>query len=248
VVVLAFLTGNDVRNNSRALEYNPDFSPFFTLQGGRLVEDRSFRDTGRYRRHNVWKRRLLGYGLRYSRVVQLANEARMRLSVSAPAVAKAKGASTELGLDDNVYRTPVSAEWEDAWSVTEALLDSIGDEVRSRGKRFLVVTLTNSLQVRPDPAVRIEFRNRLGVPDLLYPDRRIAAAGKRDGYQVLTLATSFDAYARANRVFLHGFDGGGVGHWNEIGHELAGRAIAGAVCALPSADPPRAGAQLRHVR
>ncbi len=248
VVVLSITTGNDIRNNSRALEGNATVYPFFTLRGSRLVEDNSFKDSDWYRGMTGWKWRLFAFGLRHSRALQVVWEARTKPSATRPAVGKSKGTFSELGLDDDIYRTPGSPEWEDAWSVTEALMDSMGDEVRSRGKKFLAVTLTNGIQVHPSAVVQREFRERLRVPDLLYPDRRIAAAGMRDGYPVLTLVRSFDSYARANRIFLHGFDGRGDGHWNEIGHELAGRTIASAVCDLMGAGPPRPAAELRHAR
>jgi hypothetical protein len=40
-------------------------------------------------------------------------------------------------------------------------------------------------------------------------------------------------YAEDENVFLHGFKNTelGTGHWNENGHQLAGKLIAGKICA-----------------
>ena len=60
---------------------------------------------------------------------------------------------------------------------------------------------------------------------------RIAAAGKREGFRVLTLAPAFQAYADQHKTYLHGFDAGiGAGHWNLAGHRLGGEMMAREVC------------------
>ena len=73
--------------------------------------------------------------------------------------------------------------------------------------------------------------NRLGISTLFYPDQRIKAAGEREGFEVLNLAPALEEYAIRNKVFLHGAgDQIGRGHWNEIGHQLAGELIAAELC------------------
>jgi hypothetical protein len=51
----------------------------------------------------------------------------------------------------------------------------------------------------------------------------------------LLLAPYFQEYAGKNQVFLHGFrqafrDTLGTGHWNQLGHSLAGQTIARWLC------------------
>ena len=105
------------------------------------------------------------------------------------------------------------------------------DEVQAKGAKFLVVTGSMGIQVSPDPDARQEYMNRLGIRSLFYPDQRIKALGDHEGFKVLNLAPGLEDYASRNRVFLHGAgDVKGRGHWNEIGHRLAGELIAQKLC------------------
>jgi hypothetical protein len=115
--------------------------------------------------------------------------------------------------------------------VTEALMVQMRDEVRAKGTTFLVVTGSMGVQVNPDPVAREEFMSRLGIRSLFYPDERVKALGDREGFRVLNLAPALAEYASRNKVFLHGSgDAAGKGHWNEVGHRLAGELIAGELC------------------
>jgi hypothetical protein len=138
----------------------------------------------------------------------------------------------ELGLSDEVYAAPTNDLWRDAWARTESLLRHYAHDVRADGGRFAVVTLTNAIQIDPDPSVRERFREAVHAVSLDYPDRRIADAGARDRYPVLTLLDPMLAYAEANHVQLHGFPNTvmGTGHWNERGHEVASRTLAQWLC------------------
>lgn len=137
----------------------------------------------------------------------------------------------ELGADNLVYHEPYDATWREAWRVTEGLLGLMRDEVRAHGARFAVVTLSNGIQVHPAPAAREAFVRRVGATDLFYPDRRIAALGAREGFQVFTLAPELQAYAERNQLFLHGFGAQlGNGHWNAEGHRVAGELLTQKLC------------------
>ena len=87
------------------------------------------------------------------------------------------------------------------------------------------------IQDNPDPNVRQEVMNRLGVRSLFYPDERVKALGEREGFPVLNLAPTLQEYATRNGVFLHGAgDTKGRGHWNEVGHQQVGQLIAQELC------------------
>jgi hypothetical protein len=130
-----------------------------------------------------------------------------------------------------VYLEPTNAVWNDAWRVTEALISEMGNEVKARGAKFVVVTLSNGPQVLPNPLAREQFEKRLGITDLFYPDNRIKALGVRAGIPVITLAPELQQFAERNNVFLHGFGQDiGNGHWNATGHRVAGELIAKKIC------------------
>ncbi|HJL14750.1 MAG TPA: SGNH/GDSL hydrolase family protein [Sandaracinaceae bacterium LLY-WYZ-13_1] len=222
VVILAVLTGNDVADNHPALRANDAPAPYYALRDGALVLDESFRRSADYRARadgsvRRWVRR-------HSRLVRLVSGlGRAR---------RARAGRGELGLSDEIYGPPPDATWRDAWARTEALLEAIHRDVESWGARFGVVTLSNAPQVDPDPSVRDRVPAGLGVADLDYPDRRIAAVGARAGFDVLTLVPLLRAHAEAERVHLHGFPNTamGTGHWNATGHRVAGAHIGEWLC------------------
>jgi hypothetical protein len=241
LVLLAFLSGNDVRNNVRALEQDP-MRPYFVYQENALVLDDSFKSTFGWRfRESVMRNG--GYWLiDHVKTLQLLNEARYLAKGYLTEIKQSRLVSqmmrdvvnprieqNEVGLDTMVYREPTAQVWKDAWRVTEGLIVQMSKEVREKGAQFIVVTLTNGDQVDPDPLLRRESAQRLGVPDLLYPERRIKSLADREEFPVLNLAQPFAAYAEQKKVHLHGFNNGG-GHWNSEGHRLAGKLIAEKIC------------------
>jgi hypothetical protein len=227
VVVLAFTTGNDVSNNLRALGHYP-LRPYFVFQNGSLELDTSFREAPEFRLQRLFVS--YAHGLTHHlRILQLIKEG-MR-SVQWKWKSKTETSGQEIGLDDGVYLEPTDPLWEDAWRVTEGLILLIRDEVVKKGAGFLLVTLSNGIQVHPDPSVRRAFMRPLGADDLFYPERRLKALGKREALPVVNLAQDFQNYAERHNVFLHGFESTmGNGHWNAEGHRLGGEMIAQRLC------------------
>lgn len=230
-VVLAFLTGNDIRNNSEALEGDP-IRPYFIEKNGRLILDATFRD------ESLPVMRLIGLkAASWSRVAQVAYAAfrgirakRKLEQISRSSSAEAKVVElglAEPGLSTWVYSQPEDEEHEAAWRVTEKIVSQLNEEVTDSGARLFVVSLTNAIQVHPDAASREQFTNLLKIDDVLYPDRRIEKHCRQQGIPVLTLAPELQAYAQEHGEFLHGFENTrpGQGHWNATGHRVAGRLI-----------------------
>ncbi len=152
-------------------------------------------------------------------------------SAGAPNAGQDAAPTEEPGTANMIYREPSDENWRAAWRVTEKLLATMNAEVKSRGASFYVVTVSNGIQVFPDPQARQSFAQRLGVADLFYPERRLSALGQREGFPVLNLAPALQAYADEHKVFLHGFGPDrGNGHWNEEGHRVAGEMIAEWLC------------------
>ncbi len=240
IVVLAIFLGNDVRNNSVALE--PDqCRPFLVPENGRYVAGGPFIDSPGYR---LWCEARFDY-----RDLRLFDLFKNTLEVmlhggSGPTPQH----PIEQAINYNIYKPPVDQTWREAWAVTETEVTMVRDEAARHGAMFLAVTEENGIQAWPVPAVRIRFQKHLGVPDLFYPDRRIAALGDREGFAVLMLAPPMQAYAEAHRVFLHGFSNtpAGFGHWNEAGHQEAGTLIAARLAAMIAARQcPKCGIPTR---
>jgi len=260
VVLLALTTNNDVLDNSRALKLTEEI-PYFRLDGDRLTLDDSFRSTAAFRLRNSALNRLgrwLRARLRFVQAIhegqraiksrldawrerrRLAKEgekngeggekATVTAQTNTPAPAGDVPAD-ELGTANVIYREPPDETWRDAWLLTERLLAEMNSEVKSHGAHFYVVTLSNGIQVFPDPAAREAFARRVGAADLFYAERRFRSLGEREGFPVYNLAPDLQAYADRHKVFLHGFGAQrGNGHWNEEGHRVAGEMLAEKLC------------------
>jgi len=231
MVILALLTGNDIRNNSEALE-GIDSIPYILLnEQGDLVLDTSFRTSKRATSNSGWKRALYHDYLHHLRLAQLGNAVRRSLYQSRTrdgAELKANaGAGAELGLDENVYRPPADELWDYAWRTTEAILLEMNRVLLEARVRFLVVTLSNGIQVHPDSREKQKFMVRLGLENLYYPDERIRAFLRRNGVEVVSLAPELAKLAQTRSIFLHGFENTelGGGHWNADGHEAAAEIV-----------------------
>jgi hypothetical protein len=241
IIMLAVTTNNDVVDNSRALK-KTDEVPYFVYREGKLVLDDSFRNSRAFQLRQSRLGRAARWIKDHSRFLQALNEAHRGLKI---VLASSKSwlnnsqeeqtettfdisaRSEELGTDNVVYVEPNNPIWNDAWLVTEGLILAMRDEVRSRGSKFVVVTLSNGPQVLPDPEARRAFMRRIGIDDLFYPDNRIRSVCVRDNIPVITLAPELQGYAEKSGSFLHGFGGNlGNGHWNAIGHRVAGELIA----------------------
>ncbi|MDR3638640.1 MAG: SGNH/GDSL hydrolase family protein [Isosphaeraceae bacterium] len=232
LILLAFFTGNDVWDNVRTLKSDPE-APYYVLKDGALVLDDSFRNTPRQGAERSWARRALRGVIESSRLLQLVRQAwGVAWSRSGNLSRASTGKEyTASWYQNPIYREPTSSDWAEAWEVTERLLLEMRDEARRHGVQFMVATLSNGPQVHPDARVRQQLARALGVADLDYPDRRLRRFGESAGIAVFNLAPPFRAEAERRQVFLHGFDADlGTGHWNEAGHQLAGRILARWIC------------------
>jgi hypothetical protein len=254
IVMLAVTTNNDITDNSHVLKKTEEI-PYFAYKDKQLTLDDSFKTSQTFR----WRQSAIsrfGRWLRdHSRVVQAITQGHHGFKVllsswragrSQPAQPPPAGASQtggsgqkvdlfsrseELGTDNLVYLEPPDAVWNDAWSVTEALILEMRDEVKTRGAKFVVVTLSNGPQVLPNPEWRQNFMKRFGITNLFYPDERIKSLGARERIPIVSLAPELQKFAERNNVFLHGFDEDiGNGHWNATGHHVAGELIAKKIC------------------
>jgi hypothetical protein len=239
IVLLAFFPGNDVRNNSRQLEPEK-LRPFFVLREGELALDDSFvRDPAYLESKRLMHSRAALQDLRLYQLMRKLRAGDMQVRHNAPiAAAIAQGTSAaapvaEPGLDENVLRAPQDAAWEEAWTITEKLLLAVAEETRRHGARFVLATLTSSGSVHPDANLRKAYAAHLGVPDLFYPDRRLRGLAQRHGMEIVVLGEDMQRMADASGTHYHGFANAmlGFGHWNEAGHELAGKLLARHLCA-----------------
>jgi hypothetical protein len=229
VVVLAIFLGNDVRNNSVSLEGN-QCRPFFVQHQDDLALAGPFESSASFR---LWcmtrfEYRQVGLLTLLRNGWTIVRERNRQPTPQYP---------VEAAINYDIYKPPADPAWRDAWQVTEDLVADAHRNAMQHGAAFLAITLDTSIQVWPDEQVRDAFMKRIGVSNLFYPDRRIAALGERDGFDALTLAEPLQQYAMRHHAFLHGFPNSkiGFGHWNAEGHRVAGEMIGERLCAMVAA-------------
>jgi hypothetical protein len=130
----------------------------------------------------------------------------------------------------DIYKPPTDPEWQQAWQVTEKLISSMHDEVVAKKADFVVVTFGGPFQ--RDPLAHQKEMQALGVTDWFYQEKRIAALSEHEGFSVVNLSPTLQAYSEQNNACLYGFEDPlrCAGHWNALGHQLAGKMIASELC------------------
>lgn len=232
LVVVAFYPGNDVRNNSQALNTETTACYFDRHGGDKLVLDCSMVNAyvasqGTLKKAWQWLTRrsylasLLSERL-YLLRLQIANR-RHRSKIERAEGAVERGSLSPLS-DLNVYLEDPPTLWKEAFGVTESALVKFASDVRAQGEEFALVTLSTPEQV--DPVVQSRARSRSGSPlDFDRPERTIAEFARAHGIPCLELGTVFrNAYESTGQT-LHGEGSTNHGHWNKRGHALAASKI-----------------------
>jgi lysophospholipase L1-like esterase len=231
LVLLQFTNGNDVANNSPALESEKD-RPFFLLDArGALVADTSFAGRHSFTSRTGPAADLVREATDRVRLLQMARAVKQMALAPEPT---GNESGVEQGLEPFVLAPPRDAQWEQAWRVTEALVAEVARSAARIGAAFMLVGVPYAIQVHPSREVRDGLQKELAVPDLFYPDRRLAALAAAGGFDALPLAPQMQRMAERAGVFFHGFGADvGRGHWNADGHRAAADLIAQRLCSQP---------------
>jgi hypothetical protein len=234
LVLLAFFTGNDFTDNSLALGKH-EGRPYFTAHDGKLELTRRPGDQPGF----AAKKRWLDFRARTMddiRLVQLFRRALRNLRNTLKYRFAPASRTEQPGLDNQVFLPPASPDWVAAWDVSEALIEAAADAAHSAGAAFAMTTLSNPLQVLPDPAERQRIAQSLGVADLTYPDRQLAAFAAGHSLTDVPLVEPMAAYAAEHHAALHGTDPQEpIGHWNALGNQVAADTLTRGLCAAMNA-------------
>ena len=246
LVLLLFTTGNDIRNNSRALQ-GAERRPYFMVSNGGVELDTSYRERSKWRLMSGPLGQVIEWLSLHSRVYQLYNHVRrtIRNPVHKASDRAAITHGIEIGLDSEVYREPKDRKWIEAWRVTEAIIHQLDLEVNEAGARLLLVTGSSPIQVNPDFEVRSRLAMHLEIDSLTYPDDRLEDFARDHDIPFLMLLPSLRKWAEHERRCVHGFANTAPcsGHWNEDGHRVAAVAVANWICTdvLSSTSTARIG-------
>jgi hypothetical protein len=232
LVLLAFLTGNDIQDNSKFLSRD-NLAFYFTFDGGgNLKLDRSLFD--QYERNLTLAKRAFQYIKQKPYLASLISERLYLLKLefdsrhfhSNPGWYQQSGHRQRLDEFSplNIYLPVPSEPWKEAFDITTNLIRKFRDSVEVNGSRFLLVTLSNAEQVHPE--VQQQLKDNYGVTfDFEQPDRIIERFARKEHITHLMLMPAFRDYHLRTGKYLHGFGGSKGGHWNENGHRLAAEKI-----------------------
>jgi hypothetical protein len=195
LVLVQLSTPKDIRENSRVLASRLD-RPFFAFdERGRLRFDDSFRERRDFDRRSQFRYELVRELADRSRVLQLLAGA----SLVDPAHAGSSGERAALG-------SPADARWQDAWRVTEALLERMAQFAGRNGAELAVVGAPQRAEADGDAR---------------HADARLSAFGKSHGIRYIALAPKL-----GNTQELYG--PGDL--WTVAGHRAAAQAVAAGLC------------------
>jgi hypothetical protein len=226
LVVVAFFTGNDFRNNSKFL--NREQVGFYYAFD--LVLDQSLVDA--YENNLSYPKRLFQELKTKSHLLSLISERiyLFRRQLLDMRMEEAYGYEENTGEDKtknlglfsdlNIYRTDLPPPWKETVEITKEIILAFKRSVEEHGSRFLLLSLSNAEQVHLE--VGREIENRYGIElDYDQPDRILDEFARNNKVTFLKLMPAFRNHHLKTGQYLHGFGSNHQGHWNQIGHRLA---------------------------
>lgn len=208
-VVLCFFPQNDVLNNHERLgvPFELPRSPYLAVRNGEFVEVRPDADTTHINRRLSWLRSTIGMSFFatgiYRGAILLITDAKKRK----------KDVWEERASWLGVYGPPLSADWEEAWTITEEILLRFARGAKERNSRFTVVIVADSLQIdpsmlAPEAAARCDFE---------YPNRRLVQFCEKNGIVCLDSLPFF--LERKRWLNPPYFSWKHDGHYAQLGHQ-----------------------------
>lgn len=212
VVLSCFFVGNDLTDNSPRLSRNP-----------RVYFD--FDEEGNYRQlpHSASRSKMSQWLNVHSRFYVWQKRA-MRLARGG--VRKATGG---LQAGDWIYATEENDDLTHAWKLTSKAIETLNQEVISRGSIFGVVVVPSAPQIYTDLFEDLVTATPEHTKsfDIQHPERRLRKLCDRLGAECWTIKEDFcnAAPSRSSEVKQEWLFLGGRGHLNERGNELAAKSI-----------------------
>jgi len=242
LVLLFFLPGNDIKNNSFHLEVErscrSEASPFFRLgQGGVLeLENEGFFDRVQARFEETGARRSLGERVRLLGLAQRAYAAIRSGSLGGEKVAMPEQDACQTRATLELFDPRLQARdegWLQAWALTAALLEQFAQDAARDGAAFLVAVATGPWEIQPETrryVLEIEDQERY---DWELPHRMAAELLADLGLPHVLLLPELKALAGESGKEIHFRYNG---HYTPYGHRLVAEALLPEVIKILSTD------------
>ena len=229
LILLAFYSDNDVSDNLKDLS-TKKYRPYFRFEDNKLVEiDKSFLKSNPYQTLSSLPGKIFIKISQYSRISQLFREVYVKQYFK-----KQKNNINKKKIDEkfsNLYN-PVGEKWSEAWITTENIILLINNEVKRNNKKFILVTLSNPIQVNPELDKFNDYIKKNNINDIFYPEKRLESLSIKNSIKFIQISKKMRELALKNNEYFHGFKNSklGEGHWNIAGHDLASRLISKDIC------------------
>lgn len=227
LVILAFLTGNDVRNNYYSLEGDTS-KPYFDIsEDGKLIQ-RPFHPLSKNFIQTIMKKSRLISTL-YIKAIESPKLYNLLVRyglIEGQGVKQTKTRKDSdkelLPLDYHVYSYEYSEDWERAWDITEALIKETKDLAAKNNAEFMLVTLTDPVQMRDDAEI-----GKLASEgyDIERPLEILNEFSKSNNINYLPLFYPFRGYMLKNGLQFDDMHLDCDGHWTALSHEIAAQFI-----------------------
>ncbi len=238
LVVVGFLSGNDMRDNSKELStlYSgavPE-APFLVRQpdGSWKLDPVPPRPAAQNSLIVFLKRHLALYRFawfvvrRYSTLV--GHGASVVTTTPAENGSATSSARTEQNVDVALFAPPKEQIFKDAWDGTDKIIVDLKNEVEADHAKFLLVGFPSMYHMLPDPRAALEKEYHVPAPadfDVDYPENHLDALSKKNGIEFLSLTPAFRAYRDAHHLTFPYFSFAHDGHWGALGHDLAAKTM-----------------------
>ena len=229
IVVLGFLSANDIRNNSLELESlyeggkHPD-KPFLerTKEGWEIlpVPQKSSAQNGAVL---YLKKHFVLY-----RFLWFAKGRMVGMFRTAPVV-EDRGSENINAYLERLFMFPEEEVFEKAWGATDYLIEELKKEVEKDGARFILVSFPTGIHMEEDPKKTLEEEYGASLPeeyDVDYPEIHLSNFSREKGILYLDMTPVFRAYRDEYKLSSPYFSYDHDGHWAPIGHDLAAKTIA----------------------
>jgi hypothetical protein len=248
IVILAFLSSNDMRNNSRALEdaytgvANTD-RPFVEREGTSswkivppVPKPSATNPLLLFVKKHFTLYRFLWYSknmlqAKYAQVDTTTPSTNPSHSTSSQPVASTSGSTSTPAVPQNLstyiaqlFAPPHEEPFTSAWEGTEWSISMLKQEVEKDGAKFVLVTLPDATKMEKDAKSILEKEYDAKLPkdwDIDYPEKRLSQFAKKEGILFLDLTPGFRKKRDEMMLASPFFSYPHDGHWAPLGHQVA---------------------------